>query len=78
MARTSRLGKLVTLVALQHVLKPFREKQLLCMARAILKRSKVLVMDEVRGLASVLARVTDIVVSGNCQVKLSFFNQDCD
>ena len=25
-----------------------REKQLLCMARAILKRSKVLVMDEVR------------------------------
>jgi hypothetical protein len=27
-----------------------REKQLLCMARAILKRSKVLVMDEVRWL----------------------------
>ena len=26
----------------------YREKQLLCMARAILKRSKVLVMDEVR------------------------------
>jgi hypothetical protein len=34
---------------------PFSEKQLLCMARAILKRSKVLVMDEVRYLVVYLS-----------------------
>lgn len=37
----------------------FSEKQLLCMARAILRRTKVLVMDEVRPLLSISYNVTD-------------------
>lgn len=50
---------------MSHLLKPLREKQLLCMARAILKRSKVLVMDEVSKLTSVPPGVTDTLVLGN-------------
>ena len=50
-ARTTR-----SLICPSH---PCREKQLLCMARAILKRSKVLLMDEVRVASFSAPRRTD-------------------
>jgi ABC-type ATPase involved in cell division len=47
------------------------EKQLLCMARAILKRSKVLVMDEVRYLVLDLRFISQGYVAGNSKVMLT-------
>jgi hypothetical protein len=46
------------------------EKQLLCMARAILKRSKVLVMDEVRFVVLDSRFISQGYVVGNSKVML--------
>lgn len=52
--RISRQGMISTSTRkLRNYILVFREKQLLCMARAILKRTKVLVMDEVRDFSRI-------------------------
>jgi hypothetical protein len=57
----------ITLLTIFHF---SSEKQLLCMARAILKRSKVLVMDEVRFVVLDLRFVSQGYVVGNSKVML--------